>query len=351
MTAASDNSFLHSPCNPVTWEHLVDAFLPPEINEVQGVAIEEKISDCSIISERADDGLLKDLLRRIKVPLDLIYIKGGKLSKISSSPVVQTIVKSSVGYMDMVSPMIYTVFLHLAVLVQSTSHLSEAEYMPLAIQHVKFLLFALSPSVNFHAAVCFLYVHLNKPFDGKIGSLVLWRIIAKGMTEKIDMVFDLSVLRIDGVDVTYSVLYWFLCYPLILLCSKIIYSDCSGSCLVSPQRDLLSKALVEVLNAFFDYQKCGKNACTQYTEYDFLNCLCELLIKVLDESNTCQHKLIISSSWNSQSIDAFLFFSEMLICILVHTLFYIEDLRVSLEGREKHCGLINNIFALFERWT
>ncbi|KAK8953747.1 hypothetical protein KSP40_PGU019319 [Platanthera guangdongensis] len=51
----------------VTWEHLVDAFLPPEINEVPEVANEEKISDCSIISERVDDELLKDLLRRIKV--------------------------------------------------------------------------------------------------------------------------------------------------------------------------------------------------------------------------------------------------------------------------------------------
>ncbi|KAK8964168.1 hypothetical protein KSP40_PGU019172 [Platanthera guangdongensis] len=86
-----------------------------------------------VVIAREELGVLLLASPLYHVPLDLIYIKGGKSSKISSSPVVQTIVKSSVGYMDMVSPMIYTVFfLHLAVLVQSTLHLSEVEYMPLS---------------------------------------------------------------------------------------------------------------------------------------------------------------------------------------------------------------------------
>ncbi|XP_028550091.1 uncharacterized protein LOC110091900 isoform X2 [Dendrobium catenatum] len=277
--------------------------------------------------------------------LDLMYIKDGKSSEVTCCPFVQAMSEGLMGYMDVVSPMIYTEFLLLCVLAQFILHLSEMDGIPIAIQQ-KFL-FSLNPSVNLLAAVCFLYVHLSKPLNAKMSSLVMWRIIAKSLMKNTDGVFDISVLRVDGPDTLYTVLYCFICYPFVLFCTKSMDGDCSSLCLISSQRGLLLEALVEVWNNLFDHLNHESNACIQSSENDFSNGLCELLIKVLDENKNLQH----NSSDNSQNIDFFLIFSEMLICILVHIKpLDSESLRVALGGTEKHFSPIRNVFILFGRF-
>ncbi|KAI0511087.1 hypothetical protein KFK09_011709 [Dendrobium nobile] len=280
-----------------------------------------------------------------QVTLDLMYIKDGKSSEVTCCPFVQAMSEGLMGYMDVVSPMIYTEFLLLCVLAQFILHLSEMDGIPIAIQQN--FLFSLNPSVNLHSAVCFLYVHLSKPLNAKMCSLVMWRIIAKSLMKNTDGVFDISVLRVDGPDTLYTVLYCFICYPFVLFCTKSMDGDCSSLCLVSSQRGLLQEALVEVWNNLFDHLNHESNACIQSSENDFSNGLCELLIKVLDENKNLQH----NSSDNSQNIDSFLIFSEMLICILVHIKpLDSESLRVALGGTEKHFSPIRNVFILFGRF-
>ncbi|XP_020591957.1 uncharacterized protein LOC110032622 isoform X2 [Phalaenopsis equestris] len=275
------------------------------------------------------------------ITLDFLYIKDGKSSEVTCCPFFQAMGKGSVSYMDMVSPMIYTTYLLLCMLAHFVLHFSEKDGIPLAIPH-KFI-FSLNPSVNLHTIVCFLYVHLSKPFNAKLSSLVMWRIIAKDLMKNMDKVFVMPVSKAEGPNPTHAVLYCFICYPFVLCCPKSMDDDRSRLSLIFSQRDLLLETLVEVCNTLFGSLNNQSNECIQSSKNDFSNGLSELLIKVLDE------KKILAE--NSENIDSFLLFSEMLICILVHIKpLDMESLQLELGVPEIHFSTIKNTLVLFGRF-
>lgn len=223
------------------------------------------------------------------VHLDLKYVKDMQYANNIEYPKVLGI--SSFSFMDMVSPMVYLMLLYLGVVVRSVLSLSDSEVIVQAMQKYPSFVFSSYDSMeNMHATMHLLYMHGQKlSHGGGFWWLKIWRLIAKGLKEKIDAIGDLDFLKSDSDDTGYLVVYCLLCYPFLACYSlpKLSNSEKTGDseelCLVSSQWELEFELVIEAWRSLYDSASCISTL-RRSDMNNFAEGLCKVLVTVLSDS-------------------------------------------------------------------
>lgn len=296
-----------------------------------------------------------------RVSSDLKYIQEMQLAENAENIEIEALKVSSLVYNDMVSPMVYTTILDLCLIAQSIQNLltSQINDVSHAIKHIKILLFSASPLLNLQAAISFLYMHLTKHANGRFGSLVMWRIIAKGLQEIIGSAsFTFLNSECDGAS---TVICQLLSYPIVMLLYSPEISaykslnNSSDLCLVSSHREIELDLMIEVWKSIFDSLRIGLQNKAFITN-NYAEGLSQMLIRVLDDSIEmeiqCNTPLLLG---NCPKIGFFMVFGELVICILK----YAQVLHVEASGSDainkeassqNQGSPINNSLGLVDRY-
>ena len=292
------------------------------------------------------------------VHLDLKHVK--EMQYANNIEYAKVLGISSFVFMDMVSPMVFLTVLYLSVVVQSVSSLSDTERVVRAMEKYPSFVFSSYDSLeNMHATLHFLYMHGQQLSHGGFCWLKIWRVIAKGLKQKIDAVGDLDFLKSDSDDTGYLVLYCLLCYPFVACyCSpRLSNSEKAGDreelCMVSSQWELELELVMEAWRSLYDSASCiSPLQCTGMNS--FAEGLCKALVTVLSES--------IDSSISHSSIDSLLKQNERTIFLFIYSevaVYVLENIQVwdddtlQLRVRESHdykdCSHIESSLELVKR--
>eukprot|EP00268_Persea_americana_P038248 TRINITY_DN37850_c0_g1_i1.p1 TRINITY_DN37850_c0_g1~~TRINITY_DN37850_c0_g1_i1.p1 ORF type:complete len:1165 (+),score=200.38 TRINITY_DN37850_c0_g1_i1:465-3497(+) len=293
------------------------------------------------------------------VHLDLKHVK--EMQYANNIEYAKVLGISSFVFMDMVSPMVFLTVLYLSVVVQSVSSLSDTERVVRAMEKYPSFVFSSYDSLeNMHATLHFLYMHGQQLSHGGFCWLKIWRVIAKGLKQKIDAVGDLDFLKSDSDDTGYLVLYCLLCYPFVACYSspRLSNSEKAGdreeSCMVSSQWELELELVMEAWRSLYDSASCiSPLQCTGMNS--FAEGLCKALVTVLSES--------IDSSISHSSIDSLLKQNERTIFLFIYSevaVYVLENIQVwdddalQLRVRESHdykdCSHIESSLELVKRF-
>nr|CAD1827761.1 unnamed protein product [Ananas comosus var. bracteatus] len=216
--------------------------------------------------------------------LDIKYISDLKCPENISHSRISTPPVKALGYMDMVSPMVYTTILSLSLVAQSILKLLPEDAMLYAKQQMNVPFFLVNTLDNLHTVVTFMYMHIKKPIDCRLSILMMWSIIGQGLKEQIG-----RVSALDSPTVDYSAVHQFLCFPLLLFLSlekkpaTLRSGNCSEFCVFSSQQEVEMELVIEVYKSLHDYSIRGTETVTSSTN-DFTEGLCELFVSVLNKN-------------------------------------------------------------------
>lgn len=234
------------------------------------------------IIEEIDPSILKSPLYGAN--LDIKYISDLKCPENISHSNISTPSVKALGYMDMVSPTVYTTILSLSLVAQSILKLPPEDAMLYAKQQMNVPFFLANTLDNLHTVVSFMYMHIKKPIDCRLNILMMWNIIGQGLKEQIG-----HVSALDSPTVDYSAVHQFLCFPLLLFLSlekkpaTLRSGNCSEFSLFSSQQEVEMELVIEVYKSLHDYSIHGTETVSSSTN-DFTEGLCELFVSVLNKN-------------------------------------------------------------------
>ena len=306
------------------------------------------------LREELDPSIFASPLYRVS--LDLKCIKEMQLSERAENIKVEALRVSSLAYNEMVSPMVYTTILDLCLITQSIQNLliSSPDGISRAVKHIKLLLFSENSLLNLHAAISFLYMHLGEPATGRISSLMMWRIIAKGFLEVIGNK-SLSFSKSECYHASCTMVLQLLCYPFVMLLYSpdvSVHKSVSNDfdiCLVSTQREIELELMIEVWKSLFDSLRNDLQN-KSFLINNHAEGLSQMLIRVLDESIMMEIQGNTKSSLSDSRKTGFLLvFGELVICILKYVqVLYVETSRSeAINHDDSH---INNSLGLVARY-
>lgn len=235
----------------------------------------------------------------------------------------------SIGYMEMVSPMVYLSVLYFSVVAQSTLSTSKTDYILLGMQqYFKFMLASFRPPESFVIINELLYKHIGP------SCLRMWIGITEGLKNYINDVKNFSLFKMDSESKScFSML---MSYPL-LVCSctqKDIMSGMIGSPSEAPFSPQMKVELEQVVTL---WKSLYGSICTSLSGCFTMGSFCEDLVSILDRCLdkytsmlTCANKLDL----NFKDLDLHLIslYADAFICILENS----SSSELSSERNTKH---------------
>nr|XP_023887305.1 uncharacterized protein LOC111999417 [Quercus suber] len=224
-----------------------------------------------------------------KVSLDLKYID--KLQSVNNIRHAKFMDIYSIVHMNMVSPVVYLLVAYLCVVFQSTMKTSKTELILQGIhKYFKFLFSSYDPLETLLAMISLLYNYVGPH------CLNIWVAIAKGLTDCIDDVMELSLLRMESNNTGFLAVCSLLLYPFsVCSCpqknSASLVSGFSQRPHVSPQRKLDIEHVCEVWKTLYSSLKTSQNvycsAANSFLEdlYSMLNGCLDEHARMLDGAN------------------------------------------------------------------
>ncbi|KAH7688523.1 telomere-associated protein RIF1 protein [Dioscorea alata] len=269
------------------------------------------------IRDVLDPSLLSSTLYQIA--LDLNYIKD--LQSFDEIKYLKCLGSGFFAYMDMVSPMVYTTLLHLSLATHSALNLPRTDDISIAMQRSLHLIFSHEPSINLHAVICFLYMHIGTLEQCQLRWLTVWRVISNGLEENIDIVANLN-LKTECDNKGHRIVYWLLCYPFFMGFSakegSIPLGGTNFSLLdeASAHGNLELEFVIEAWKSLFNSLNCYSNCGYSYGN-NFVEGLSTLLNGLLDENSSILQNIDLLKE-KPESICIFKLFGEVAICLMEH---------------------------------
>ncbi|XP_061991609.1 uncharacterized protein LOC133709758 isoform X2 [Rosa rugosa] len=238
----------------------------------------------------------------------------------------------SIGYMEMVSPMVYLSVLYFTVVVRSTLSTSKADYILQGMhQYFKFMLSSFGPLESLVITTELLYKHTGP------GCLTMWIAIAECLKNYINDLNDLSLFKMDSESKGCYAMSHLMSYPL-LVCScaqKDIMSAMSGCPSETPSSPQMNAELEQVITL---WKSLYGSICTSLSGCIIVGSFSEALVSVLDRCLdkytsmlTCANELHL----NIKDLDLHLIslYGDAFMCILKNS----SSSESSSDGNTKHC--------------
>nr|XP_023896732.1 uncharacterized protein LOC112008629 [Quercus suber]POE55596.1 telomere-associated protein rif1 [Quercus suber] len=249
-----------------------------------------------------------------KVSLDLKYID--KLQSVNNIRHAKFMDICSIVHMNMVSPVVYLLVAYLCVVFQSTMKTSNTELILQGIhKYFKFLFSSYDPLETLLAMISLLYNYVG------LHCLNIWIAIAKGLTDCIDDVKELSLVRMESNNTGFLAICSLLLYPFsVCSCpqknSASLVSEFSQKPHVSPQRKLDFEHVFEVWKTLYSSLKTSQNVYCSATNsfledlYSMLNGCLDEHARMLDGAND------LDLSYEDLDLDLLSLYGNVVICLL-----------------------------------
>ena len=249
-----------------------------------------------------------------KVSLDLKYID--KLQSVNNIRHAKFMDICSIIHMNMVSPVVYLLVAYFCVVFQSTMKTSKTELILQGIhKYFKFLFSSYDPLETLLAMISLLYNYVSPH------CLNIWVAIAKGLTDCIDDVKELSLLRMESNSTGFLAICSLLLYPFsVCSCpqknSASLVSGFSQQPHVSPQRKLDFEYVFEVWKTLYSSLKTSQNVYCSATNsfledlYSMLNGCLDEHARMLDGAND------LDLSYKDLDLDLLSLYGNVVICFL-----------------------------------
>ncbi|GAV88198.1 Rif1_N domain-containing protein [Cephalotus follicularis] len=276
-----------------------------------------------------------------KVALDLNYID--YLQSLNDNGYGKFLGISLIAYMDRVSPMVYLIIIYISVVIQSTANFAEEDTILQGMYKLlKFILSSYEPLENLLAAICFLYNHVGFSY------LPIWIAMANSLKGGIDVVKDLSGLKMESNNSGCLAICHLLAYPFVVCFSpqkKINPEKFSGSLeefVVSLKEKIKLENVSEVWISLYGSVSTSKFESS--SKSSFAEDLCLMLNNWIDKTTS-----IIDSGtdleYKDLDLDLLSLFGDFVICVLELTL----TSEVSPELTKTKCYSDSNISSCANR--
>ncbi|XP_020530534.1 uncharacterized protein LOC18446340 isoform X1 [Amborella trichopoda] len=202
----------------VTLEHPIISVTDWQCNVLQFIEV--------VIAELEHDVLKSPLY---KVPLDIQEIQKLQCPQDTERANQNMSGSGFLVYMDLVSPMVYIIVLYFVVVAHSLSALEENQFIMNRLQKFSEMICSIcEPLDELNHFIGMLYLYMQNDF--RWGLFKMWRVLARGLNDRIDSVKYLHFLRSDSDNTGYAIVYYSLCCPLELYISleKMNMKESSG---------------------------------------------------------------------------------------------------------------------------